>query len=236
MIFTRDQCRAVDRRAVQDYGMSSLVLMENAGRGVADVLCALGIDGLVAVCCGPGNNGGDGLVLARHLDLRGVAVKVLLWADGRNAAGRPAGLSPDAAANERILRCAGVPIVDFDRRTAGDAPGDAHDALETALADAVWIVDALVGTGARGDPRPPLDVVIRRINEHPASKLAVDIPSGLDCDTGRPGEPTVRAAHTCTFVAAKAGFSKPGASQFTGTVHVLDIGVPRRLIHQIAGA
>ena len=91
-MLTRRQVREVDRRAVEDYGMSGLVLMENAGRGVADKLCELGVGGLVVVCCGRGNNGGDGFVIARHLDLRRIAVKVLLLAE-------PAELTGDAAAN-----------------------------------------------------------------------------------------------------------------------------------------
>src|SRR4051812_21626806 len=92
---SREQARLLDRRAVEDYGMQSIVLMENAGRGVADRLCLLGIGGHVVICCGRGNNGGDGFVLARHLDLRGYAVGVLLFGD-------PARLSADATVNFRI--------------------------------------------------------------------------------------------------------------------------------------
>lgn len=78
---TREQVRAVDRRAIDEYGMSGLVLMENAGRGCADVLCRIGIAGPVVICCGRGNNGGDGFVIARHLDLRGIVVRVLAWCE-----------------------------------------------------------------------------------------------------------------------------------------------------------
>src|SRR5438132_525086 len=95
----RQQSQEVDRRAVAEYGMSSLVLMENAGRGLADKLAELGVRGPVIICCGRGANGGDGFVLARHLDLRGVKVRVALWAD-------PDELRGDAAANYAILsRC-----------------------------------------------------------------------------------------------------------------------------------
>jgi NAD(P)H-hydrate epimerase len=98
-----------------------------------------------------------------------------------------------------------------------------------------WIVDALLGTGARGEPRPPLDAVIDQINAAAAPTLAIDLPSGLDCDTGEPARHTIRAAQTCTFVAAKPGFLTPGAEQFTGCVHVLDIGAPRRLVEEEIG-
>jgi NAD(P)H-hydrate epimerase len=90
-----------------------------------------------------------------------------------------------------------------------------------------------LGTGATGEPRPPLDAVIDRLNAARAPKLAIDLPSGLDCDTGTPARHTLRAARTCTFVAAKPGFFAPGAEQYTGQVHVLDIGLSRKLLKEI---
>ncbi len=217
LTMSRDQARQLDRRAVQEYGMASVMLMENAGRGVADRLCALGIAGPVAICCGPGNNGGDGFVVARHLDLRGHAVRVLLFAD-------PADLKGDAALNFQVLKRSDVPI----RRLA--APD-----LESELNRCAWVVDALLGTGAVGEPRPPLDQVIARINAQAALVLAVDLPSGLDCDTGQPARHTVEAAQTCTFVAHKPGFFAKGAERYTGPVHVVDIGAPRKLVDEILG-
>jgi NAD(P)H-hydrate epimerase len=216
---TRAQSRQIDRRAMEEYGLCGLVLMENAGRGVADRLCQMGIGGPVAVCCGKGNNAGDAFVIARHLDLRGFDVRVLLWAE-------PSELTGDAATNFRILEKTHVPIEIF----AGK-----HDAarLEAQLTGTAWIVDALLGTGARGEPRPPLGAVIEQLNAAPAPKLAVDLPSGLDCDTGEPARRTIRAATTCTFVAAKPGFFAPGAQQYTGEVHVLDIGAPGELIEEV---
>ena len=217
--FTREQSRLVDQLAIEQYGFSGLVLMENAGRGTADVLCRLGIAGPVAICCGKGNNAGDGFVIARHLDLRGYAARVLLWA-------KPEELTGDAAANFRILEKTDVPITVFD--------GADHDRLASLIDDAAWIVDALLGTGARGEPRPPLDAVIDQLNAAAAPKLAVDLPSGLDCDTGRPAKHTIRAAETCTFVAAKIGFVMPSAVPYVGRLHVLDIGTPRKLLEQIS--
>jgi NAD(P)H-hydrate epimerase len=195
--------------------------MENAGRGVTDKLCELGIAGPVAICCGKGNNAGDGFVIARHLELRGHPVRVLLWAD-------PAELAGDAAVNFRILEKTGLPIELF--------PSE-HDALrlEKLLAQAAWIVDALLGTGARGEPRAPLDAVIDQLNTAAVPILAVDLPSGLDCDTGQAARHTVRAAHTCTFAAPKPGFFAPGAEAYTGQVHVLDIGAPRKLVDEMLG-
>jgi len=174
----------------------------------------------VAVVCGKGNNAGDGFVIARHLDLRGIVVRVVLL-------GAPGELRGDAAANFAILAKCGVPI------------GDLSAAFEAATFDAQlagceWIVDALLGTGTTGAPRPPLDAAIRRMNAAPAKRLAVDLPSGLDCDTGEPSDPTVRADHTCTFVAEKPGFANPAAAECLGRIHVLDIGAPRRLIEEIA--
>ena len=142
------QCQQVDRRAIEEFGMSGLVLMENAGRGATDVLVGLmkqaqpstASQGPVVVCCGGGNNGGDGLVMARHLDLRGYAVQVLLWAD-------PTKLTSDAAANFEIIQKSDVPLTVF---------GTDHDGqlLASILGPASWIIDALLGTGARGEPRP----------------------------------------------------------------------------------
>ncbi|MEN6457443.1 MAG: NAD(P)H-hydrate epimerase [Thermoguttaceae bacterium] len=215
---TREQSRLVDRLATEEYGFSGLVLMENAGRGVADVLCELGIAGEVAICCGKGNNAGDGFVLARHLDLRGFRPRVLLWAE-------PEELTGDAAANYRILAKTDVPIEVFGAR---------HDAarLTRHLDGAAWIVDALLGTGARGEPRPPLDAVIDQLNASAAPKLAIDLPSGLDCDTGRPARHTIRAVETCTFAASKVGFATAEAAESIGRVRVLDIGVPRKLVER----
>ncbi len=218
MALSRGQVRAIDCRAIDEYGMSGLVLMENAGRGTVDVLCRLGCRGPVAVVCGKGNNAGDGFVIARHLDLRGIAVKLLLL-------GTPGELRGDAAANYAIIARTGIPLIDLSG--SWDA---ARFAAE--LAGAEWIVDALLGTGATGSPRPPWDDAIRRMNASPARKLAVDLPSGLDCDSGIPAEPTFRADHTCTFVARKIGFDNPVAAEYLGTVHVLDIGAPRRLVEE----
>ncbi len=218
-MLTRSQAREVDVIAVRDYGLSTLVLMENAGRSVADKLIELGYAGAVAICCGKGNNGGDGFVIARHLDNRGIAVRVLGFF-------RPDELQGDAAVNFDVIQKSGLAIELFESPLDGER-------LENALSGAAVIVDCLLGTGAVGEPRSPIREAIDALNRHPADKIAVDLPSGLDCDTGQPAEHTIRAAHTCTFVASKQGFAEPGAAAFTGQVHVLDIGVPRKLLAEL---
>jgi NAD(P)H-hydrate epimerase len=210
----REQVRSVDRRAIEEYGMSGLVLMENAGRGCADKLCELGIVGRVVIVCGQGNNGGDGFVIARHLDARGYDIRVVLVATTTELRG-------DAAVNYGVLKRAGFPMADVSD-------------LSDELAGADWIVDALLGTGATGDPRQPMASAIEKLNASGARKLAIDLPSGLDCDTGIPGTPTFRADHTCTFVAPKVGFANPAAKEFLGTVSVHDIGVPRKLLEEFS--
>ncbi len=226
LMLTREQVRQFDRRAVEVYGVSSLVLMENAGRGAADLLCSLGIDGPVVICCGKGNNAGDGFVVARHLDLRGHQVRVLTWSTLPQ-------LSGDAAANARILEKIGIPIswLCDDENDAGCATG-VDQRITEALRGAAWIVDGLLGTGATGAPRPPLDAVIRQLNASRVPIFALDVPSGLDCDTGEAADPTIRAAHTCAFAAAKPGLVVPAAAKHTGTLHVTDVGLGISLVGQ----
>jgi len=225
---TRDQVREVDRRAIAEFGFSGLVLMENAGRGVVDALERLGIDGPVVILCGKGNNAGDGFVIARHLEIRGHACRVLLLFPSRE-------LTSDAATNLAILQRTTVPIIEFATQRAGASPPPAllPEDLNRHGSGAAWIVDALLGTGAQGEPRPPLDVAIDWINDQPGRKLAVDLPSGFDCDIGKPANRCVCADHTCTFVAQKKGFLAPQAAKYTGQIHVLDIGVPPRLVKRV---
>jgi NAD(P)H-hydrate epimerase len=213
---SRDAVRDIDRRAIAEFGLPGVVLMENAGRGAAELLLRLGVRGPVVICCGKGNNGGDGFVIARHLDLHGVVTRVLLFCE-------PADVTDDAAINLRVLQAA-----KFDLCVLGATPDTGELAHELASAD--WIVDALLGTGTRGEIREPFVTAINAINAAHARGVkvfAVDLPSGLDCDSGRPLGPCVKADHTATFVAPKLGFSAPSAAKHTGQVHVIGIGVPR---------
>jgi NAD(P)H-hydrate epimerase len=211
---TRAEVREVDRRAIEDFGVPGVVLMENAGSGVARLLESLGIAGEVVIACGKGNNGGDGFVIARHLEVAGHPVRILL-------ACRPDEVRGDAAINLAIAQRSGLAIT-----CLADAD---QTAWERALAGATWIVDALLGTGASGPPAASLAVAIAAINaarSHGSRMLAVDLPSGLDCDTGGPLGACVVADVTATFVGRKRGFDAKGAEAFTGEVRVVGIGAP----------
>jgi len=211
---TREQSRAIDQIAIDRYGMSGLVLMENAGRGCAELLLRLGLKGRATICCGHGNNGGDGMVIARHLENAGVEVQVGLFADVGQVKG-------DALANLQIVQAAGTPLTVF-------SSGVAEEEAAGFLQGADWVVDALLGTGVTGPVRGAAAAVISAINRQSRPVLAVDLPSGLDCDTGKPWGECVKATDTATMVAPKQGFAV--AQSWTGTVHVIDIGIPRRLL------
>lgn len=226
--FSRSMLRDIDRRAIADFGMPGLVLMENAGRNAAHLLHGIAGGGTaVAIACGRGNNGGDGFVIARHLDLLGHPVRILLACTPEACAG-------DAAINLGIVRRSGLPIAALDQ---ADMAGW-ETALVTGSGEPIWIVDALLGTGAAGPPRGPVAAAIAAITslreQGRARTFAVDIPSGMDCDTGTAPGAVVRADVTGTFVARKIGFDAPGADRLTGAVHVLDIGAPRTLLESLA--
>lgn len=221
----RSEVREIDRLAIEHYGLAGIVLMENAGAGAARLLLSHGVAGPIAIACGRGNNGGDGFVIARHLDAAGHRVRVLLAAD-------PDGYRGDAAANLRVAERSGIPIECL--------AGAEASRWSSALAGASWIVDALLGTGAMGAPRTPLTDAIVAINAARDARrdatgmrvLAVDLPSGLDADTGEAPGACVRADITATFVAEKLGFANPAAANFTGRVSVNSIGVPACLLRQ----
>jgi NAD(P)H-hydrate epimerase len=197
------EARALDRDAVERLGMPSVLLMENAARGVAVAARALGADQVVL--CGPGNNGGDGLAAARHLGPRCV-VFLLAEPDPQRA--------PDAALQLRILRAAGRAIRTDDPRAADFPPGT------------VWI-DALFGTGLRRAPDGRAAAWIAELNSARGPRLAVDVPSGLDADSGVPlGEACVRADLTVTFEAPKTGLVQDSAKQFVGRIEVVPLGLP----------
>jgi NAD(P)H-hydrate epimerase len=222
---TRKQSRDVDRKAIEGYGFSSLVLMENAGRGSVDVLEQLGINGPVVILCGKGNNAGDGFVIGRHLAIRGHKCQVVLLTP-------PGELRGDAAVNFKILEKTGAAVVDLSGHAK--SPNDLKQQLTQCAQGVAWIVDAILGTGVTGEPRPPFDTAIEWMNDQPAKRLAIDVPSGLDCDSGEPAKHTVRADHTCTFGAMKVGFTRSVSQPFTGEVHVCDIGVPAEVLRSVA--
>ncbi len=207
---TSDHMRRLDRLAESEYGIPTLLLMENAGRGAADAIESLleGRDRPVAVVCGKGNNGGDGFVIARHLHNRGYPVVVHLVAEA-------SAISPasDAGVNLSILAKMRVPILPLPI-----AP------------DAQLVVDALLGTGLSGPVRPPFDAAIRAVNAHGAPVAAVDVPSGLDADDGRVLGVAVRAVLTATFGLVKRGLTTGEGPAHAGRVVLVDISIPRELL------
>jgi NAD(P)H-hydrate epimerase len=212
---SRQQARDIDVRAVGEYGLTGLVLMENAGRGCARLLERLGISGPVCICTGKGNNGGDGYVIARHLDNSGHAVGIVSAVD-------PSQLVGDARANHRVWVAGG-----------GRVESVSAGGWDAVLEGSGWIVDALLGTGIRGPVKPPFDEAIDAINRSSTPVLAIDLPSGLDCDTGEVPGRCVRADHTATMVACKKGMLVETAVEWTGEVHVVDIGIPRVLYEEV---
>lgn len=219
LTLTRSQVRDVDRRAIDEYGLPGVVLMENAGRGAVDLLCRAGCSGPVVILAGKGNNGGDGFVMARHLAIRGIEARVILCCGASQLQG-------DAAIHYHVLQRAGLAGIELGNTfTLGQ--------LAPLLDLADWIVDALLGTGAQGEVREPYRTAIEAINHSGSRVLAVDLPSGMDCDTGAANGNCVRANLTATFVGRKPGFDAVGAEQFTGRVEVIDIGVPPKLLEEL---
>ena len=210
------ELRSLDQRAIEEYGLPGIVLMENAGRNAAAVLRRRGASTPVVICCGKGNNGGDGLVIARHLDAAGIGVRLLFAVD-------PATVTGDAAINLGVIQASGLALTWV--QTAEE--------WSTELSAATWIVDALLGTGLTGPVRAPFVAPIAAINAAGQPVLAVDLPSGFDADAGRPWGDCVRATETVTFAARKLGFDQPDALEWTGPVTVCDIGAPRQLLEAI---
>ncbi len=157
-------------------------------------------------------NGGNGFVVARHLNAAGIDVQVLLFAD-------PKELMGDACMNHAIIVHSDIPMQVLTSPCAEE--------LKSIFKDAIWVVDALVGTGQKGSLRTPFDLVIRQINESGVEVFAVDLPSGLDADTGIASDPTIKATITATMVTPKTGFKNPEAQSYLGKLKVVGIGLPK---------
>jgi ADP-dependent NAD(P)H-hydrate dehydratase / NAD(P)H-hydrate epimerase len=217
--------RAVDRWAIEERGIAGLDLMERAGAGVVRAVERLAPDGPVAVACGKGNNGGDGLVVARLLRDAGREVTVACAAAPEDFAG-------DARTN--LERLPGAPPVRLSGESWAKGEGGAGGAREGGAAAAkllagyVVIVDALLGTGFQGEPRGAVAEAIEAINHSRASVVSVDVPSGVDASTGVVAGSAVRASLTVTFHAAKPGLWIHPGKAHAGAVETIDIGIPRR--------
>ncbi len=211
LVLSQEEARAIDNAIMQQLRIPGLLLMENAARGVTEQLTGRA-DGDVVIICGPGNNGGDGLAVARQRSALGLSTRIVLETAGRV-------LTADAQSNLEFLARSGVDVDVMDEQS------DRTSFLESMTSND-WIVDSLLGTGIKGTLRSPYDRWVTAINSSSAMVLAVDVPSGLNCDDGTCGSTCVRADVTVTFVATKRGFLIPEAQQWTGQVLVAPIGVP----------
>lgn len=226
-VLSRAQMRAFDTHAIEVCHVPGLLLMENAGRGATDVLVRELLEGdaagaRVVAVCGAGNNGGDGLVVARHLVVRGASVEVYLVGDASR-------LTPDARANLEAWQGLGGVVHEL-------GPGADVALLDRGMAQADVVIDALFGTGLDRPIEGHHALVVRSMNAAAAPRFAVDLPSGLDVDTGRTLGVVVRARATATFAHHKLGLLTPSGADLAGRVHVVDIGVPGALVAHVGGS
>jgi len=216
-ILTRSEVRAADARAARDLGLPTAVLMENAGRGLAIVTAAETRRcnaSEVVVVVARGNNGGDGLVAARHLRREGIPVRVFLAAEEGSFAP-----DSDPGRNLRAVRFLGIPILEIAGPGALAGAGRAMEAR-------TLVVDAVLGTGLEGPVRGHLEAVLGWMRSCGRPVVAADLPSGLDADTGEELGPVPACVATATFLALKAGLTKGRGPHLAGRITVCDIGVP----------
>jgi NAD(P)H-hydrate epimerase len=216
--------RAFDAYAIAQGRTPGLVLMESAGRGAADLLERELLGGIargkrIAVVCGTGNNGGDGFVIARHLLARGAVASAL-------AVGDPARMTSDARSQLDAWIGAGGTC----RWMSAGTPAATWD---SALSDIDVVVDALLGTGLTRPVEGVLADAVRAVNAAAAHRFAVDVPSGLDADTGGVLGVAVKAAVTATFAYSKLGLLTPTGASLAGKRVVVDIGVPASVVEHL---
>ncbi len=213
------QMRDADYTAIAEYGIPAVVLMENAARSAAEILrqrFELSQHSSVLILCGSGNNGGDGLALARHLH-EDASVTVVLC-------GNIDRMSEETLVNYRTCSQLGIPILQWcGPESARELP--AHSTM---------IVDAVLGVGARGALRSPMDSLIAWANTQPSSRVALDIPSGLEADSGVAHTPCFHAHLTITMGALKTGLLIGDGPQMCGSIEVAPIGIPARILREKA--
>jgi NAD(P)H-hydrate epimerase len=221
-ILSAEAMREVDRVAIEELGVPGMVLMENAAIGVADAIGEVFAEAeSAAIFCGPGNNGGDGLAVARHLATRGYGVEVFL-VGGR---GKPVELGGDAGVQLAICRKLDLPV-----REVG--PEDDLEPVLAAAREHDLIVDALFGTGLARPLSGVFATLVEGLNELPVPRLAVDLPSGLNGSRADVFGPHVRADLTVTFAAPKVAHVLPPAADAVGELIVTDLGVPPALVER----
>ena len=218
------QMREADRRTTEDIGIPSLVLMENAGRQVVAAIEAVHadlLDGQVAVLCGRGNNGGDGLVVARTLLQRGVDVAVFL-------VGQVSDVRGDARVNLDILGRLGVTVVEI-------SDGQAWELHVSEVRDCDLIVDAIFGTGLNAPVQGLIESVIADVNASGIPVVAIDLPSGLSANTSDPIGASIEAGTTVTLAAPKLPLVLPPAETRAGDIVIADIGIPSAVVDDLDG-
>ena len=223
-VLTSAQMREADRRTIEEVGLPSAVLMENAGRQVAAAMVSAfeELDAMrVAVLCGPGSNGGDGFVVARVLAARGIDVSVFL-------VGRADGVTGDARTNLTVLRNLGLDVVEV-----GDVP--AWELHGTDVLGADVVVDALYGTGLRGPLEGLVQTIVDDVNSSTRPVVAIDLPSGLSADTHEVIGPSIDATLTVTLGAPKLPLVLPPGELRAGMLVVADIGIPDPVIQSVSG-
>lgn len=216
-VMSRQAAQAFDSRAIHQIGIPGVVLMENAGRGAAEVICELWKSKPLlraVIFCGGGNNGGDGFVIARHLFNRGCDVQTVLCAAPRRRGG-------DAQINYEICR-----RMEINNTVLDIESPNTLESVRTLTSGRDVVVDALFGTGLEGELSSSYAALISCLNAQNIPIVSVDIPSGLDCDTGQPLPVSIEAAATVTFAGLKQGFvQNPQSRQATGRVFVASIGI-----------
>lgn len=216
---TAAEIKSIEEKAIEEYGIPSIVLMENAGHEAAIQIERIMGDfhnKKVCIFAGKGNNGGDGYVIARHLYNQGVKVKVFLIGNKTDVTG-------DALINLQIITAMGIDVIEVVNE------GD-WDKVKIAMTFTDCLVDALVGTGFTGKLIGQMAQVVESMNKTNKVVIAIDMPSGVEADTGQISGAAVKADHTITFSLVKQGLLLyPGAS-YAGDVTVADIGIPRMLL------
>ncbi len=213
---TRDEARSFDAWAINTIGVPGVVLMENAGRSCAELIQEKLKDVVrpeVCIFCGTGNNGGDGYVIARHLINCGYKIKVVILGDMGKIKG-------DARINLDILRALNQPI-----EIVSPAATDIAKKIEKFAENSNMIVDGILGTGFTGEVKNGYKRIIETINTLKCPVLAIDIPSGLDCDTGEVLGAAVEADYTVTFGALKKGYITEQVAKYTGEIYIASIGI-----------
>ncbi len=223
-ILNAEQMREADRRAIEEIGIPSIVLMENAGRQVVAVMEAAFeelSERRVAILCGRGNNGGDGFVVARTLRQRDVEVSVFL-------VGRLGDVRGDARTNLESLGRLGMPVVEI----SGQQDWELH-ASEVTAHDI--IVDAIVGTGLKVPLAGLIETIVDDVNASPVPVVSIDLPSGVSADTHEIIGPAIQAALTVTLGAPKLPLVLAPARELAGDLAVADIGIPENVIDAVEG-